>query len=114
MGRSPTLRLLLGLLVTLLAVAGFSWYALSQLNGLKLLQADTMDRARRDSLQLLRVENDLSSLSLALEDMVIGQEPYGILAYRGEFSRIRTDLEDAIEREAALAPETRSPGNNCA
>jgi signal transduction histidine kinase len=109
LGRSPTLRLLLGLLVTLLSVAGFSWYALAQLNGLKQLQADTMDRARRDSLQLLRVENDLSSLSLALEDMVLGQEPYGILAYRGQLTRIRTDLEDAIEREAALAG-TRSPG----
>ena len=69
-----------------------------------------MDRARRDSLQLLRVENDLSSLSLALEDMVLGQEPYGILAYRSEFSRIRIDLEDAIEREATLAPEARSTG----
>ena len=110
MGRSPTLRLLLGLLVTLLAVTCFSWYALSQLNGLKLLQANTMDRARRDSLQLLRVENDLSSLSLALEDMVLGQDPYGILAYRSEFSRIRIDLEDAIEREAKLAPETHSAG----
>jgi signal transduction histidine kinase len=110
LGRSPTLRLLLGLLVTVLAVIGFSWYALFQLNGLKLLQADTMDRARRDSLQLLRVENDLSTLSLALEDMVLAQEPYGILAYRSQFTRIRTDLEDAIEREAALAPETHSPG----
>jgi len=102
--------LLLGLLVTLVAVAGFSWYSLSQLNGLKQLQADTMDRSRRDSLQLLRVENDLSTLSLALEDMVLGEEPYGILAYRSEFARIRTDLEDAIEKESKLAPETRAQG----
>jgi signal transduction histidine kinase len=109
MKRSPTGRLLLGLLVTLLAVAVFSWYVLVQLNGLKLLQADTIDRNRRDSLQLLRVQNALSSLGLAVHDMVLVEEPYGVLAYKNQFERIRTDLDDAIQREAKLSPETRLP-----
>ena len=109
MKRSPTVRLLLGLLVTLLAVAVFSWYVLLQLNGLKQLQADTIDRNRRDSLQLLRVQNALSSLGLAVHDMVLGEEPYGVLAYKNQFERIRTDLDDAIQREARLSPDTRLP-----
>jgi signal transduction histidine kinase len=109
MKRSPTVRLLLGLLVTLLAVAVFSWYVLVQLNGLRQLQADTIDRNRRDSLQLLRVQNALSSLGLAVHDMVLGEEPYGVLAYKNQFERIRTDLDDAIQREAKLSPETRLP-----
>ena len=107
---SPTVRLLLGLLVTLLAVAVFSWYVLVQLKGLKQLQSDTIDRNRRDSLQLLRVQNALSSLGLAVHDMVLGEEPYGVLAYKNQFERIRTDLDDAIQREARLSPETRLPG----
>jgi signal transduction histidine kinase len=106
---SPTFRLLVGLLITLAAVAIFSWYALEQIHGLQTLQSETIDRSRRDSLQLLRVQNDLSSLGLALHDMVLGDEKYGVAAYRSEFSRIRTDLGDAIEKEARLAPETRIP-----
>lgn len=106
---SPTLRLLIGLLVTLAAVAVFSWYALEQIHGLERLQSETIDRARRDSLQLLRVQNDLSALGLALHDMVLGEERYGVAAYRNEFLRIRTDLEDAIEKEGHLAPGTRIP-----
>ncbi len=106
---SPTVRLLLGLLVTLLAVAVFSWYVLIQINGLKQLQADTIDRNRRDSLQLLRVQNALSSLGLAVHDMVLGEEPYGVLAYKNQFERIRIDLDDAIQREAKLSPDTRLP-----
>lgn len=109
MKRSPTVRLLLGLLVTLLAVAVFSWYVLVQLNGLRQLQADTIDRNRRDSLQLLRVQNALGSLGLAVHDMVLGEEPYGVLAYKNQFERIHTDLDDAIQREAKLSPETRLP-----
>jgi signal transduction histidine kinase len=109
MTRSPTVRLLLGLLVTLLAVTVFSWYVLLQLKGLKQLQADTIDRNRRDSLQLLRVQNALSSLGLAVHDMVLGEETYGVLAYKNQFERIRTDLDDAIQREAQLSPDTRLP-----
>ncbi len=106
---SPTLRLLVGLLITLAAVAIFSWYALEQIHGLQTLQSETIDRSRRDSLQLLRVQNEVSALGLALHDMVLGEETYGVSAYRNEFSRIRTDLEDAIEKEARVAPETRIP-----
>jgi signal transduction histidine kinase len=106
---SPTVRLLLGLLVTLFAVTTFSWYVLAQLKGLKELQTDTIDRNRRDSLQLLRVQNTLGSLGMSVHDMVLGEEPYGVLAYKNQFERIRTDLEDAIQREAKLSPETRLP-----
>jgi signal transduction histidine kinase len=73
------------------------------------LQADTIDRNRRDSLELLRVQNALSSLGLAVHDMVLGEEPYGVLAYRNQFERIRTDLDDAIQRESQLSPDTRLP-----
>jgi signal transduction histidine kinase len=41
--------------------------------------------------------------------MVLGEEPYGVLAYKNQFERIRTDLDDAIQREAKLSPETRLP-----
>jgi signal transduction histidine kinase len=110
MAKSPTARLLLGLLVTLAAVAIFSWYTLAQLGNLRRLQTETIDRNRRDTLQLLRMQNDLSQIGLALSDISQGSEPYGIAAYRNELADKRADLEDALQTEARLTPEVRTAG----
>ncbi|MCU1276178.1 MAG: integral rane sensor signal transduction histidine kinase [Bryobacterales bacterium] len=106
---SPTSRLMTGLAVTLAVVGVFSWYALHQIAGLQDLQTQLIDRNRRDTLQLLRIQNDLYSLGLAMRDMVNGDEPYGLLAYRVQFSQKRADLEDALRLEKELAPVERSP-----
>lgn len=103
MSHSPTPRLLVGFAFTLLGIAVFSWYSLRQIDGLRRLQTDTIDRNRKDSLQLLRIQNDLHSLGLAIRDMADNQEGYGLQAWRGEFERIRYDLEDALRIESALA-----------
>ena len=106
---SPTGRLMTGLAVTLAVVGGFSWYALHQIAGLRDLQAQLVDRNRKDSLQLLRIQNNLNLLGLAMRDMMNGDEPYGLQAYRVQFTRIRTDLEDALRLEKGFAPAERSP-----
>ncbi len=105
--KSPTLRLLLGLLVTLAAVTGFSWYALYQLSGLRKLQTETIDLDRHDSLLLLQVQNDLNTIGLKLRDMTEAPRSLGIAVYRDDFARLRTDLNDAILAEAKLAPVIR-------
>lgn len=99
---------MMGLAVTLAAVAVFSAYALRQIAGLRELQTRTVDRNRKDSLQLLRIQNDLNSLGLLMRDMLDGYEPYPLEAWRGPFERIRVDLEDALRMEAQLAPAARS------
>lgn len=109
MSKSPTARLLIGLLITLVAVGIYSWFTLIQLQGLRNLQTSTIDRNRRDSLQLLRMQNDLSQLGLALRDMAEGSSPYGILAYRNELAGRRSDLEDALKVERQVSPEGRRP-----
>lgn len=101
---SPTRPLLLGLAITLLAVGVFSWYALRQIEGVRELQTNAVDRNRKDSLQLLRIQNNLHSLGLAMRDMVEGSEPYPLDAWKVQFDRIRVDLEDALRLEAALGP----------
>ncbi|MGE5644526.1 MAG: sensor histidine kinase [Acidobacteriota bacterium] len=104
---SPTNRLLIGLVIILAAVGVFSLYALHQFAGLKDLQTRTVDRNRKDSLQLLRIQNDLHTLGLAMRDMLDGSEPYPLVAWRGQFNRIRVDLDDALKIEANLAPGSR-------
>jgi len=64
--RSPTTGLLFGLIITLAAVVAYSFYITVQLHGLRRLQSDLVDRNRKDSLQLLRVQNDLNSIALAM------------------------------------------------
>src|SRR3954452_5418651 len=107
--RSPTVRSLLGLLITLAAVTGFSWYALHQLNGLRKLQAQTIDMNRHDSLLLLQVQNDLNAVGLKLRDMVHVSGTSKVTQYQAEFERLRADLEDSIQQESKLAPVTRRP-----
>ncbi len=106
---SPTSRLLIGLAVTLAAVAVFSLYALRQIAGLRDLQTRTVDRNRKDSLQLLRIQHDLNSLGLAMRDMLDPDPPYPLEAFKGQFNRSRLDLDDALRLEAQFAP-TAVPG----
>ncbi len=107
-GRTPTFRLLAGLAVTLSAVAVYSAYTVWQLRTLEQLQAATIDRNRVDSLALLRIQNNLNSVALTLRDMLDHTEPYPLTAWRAPLARIRTDLADALEREAKDSPSTGS------
>jgi signal transduction histidine kinase len=106
---SPTFGLLLGLIITLSAVVAYFVYTSWQVSGLRKLQTEMVDRNRKDSLQLLRIQNDLNSLAVAMRDMVSGDEPYPLTAWSAQFQRIRTDLDDAIRLEAGLAAASRTP-----
>jgi signal transduction histidine kinase len=107
--RSPTPGLFLGLIITLGAVVASSAYITFQISGLQALQKDISDRNRRDSLQLLRVQNDLNSVGLAMRDMLDNQEPYPLTAWRAQFERIHSDLDDALKREARLSIARQTP-----
>src|SRR5579883_123408 len=108
-GRSPTGALLLGLIVTLAAVVAYSWYITVQISGLRQLQSNIADRNRKDSLQLLRIQNDLNQLALSMRDMLDNDQPYPLTAWSAPLQRIRTDLDDAIRREDELATASRTP-----
>ncbi len=106
--RSPTLGLLLGLAITLSAVVAYSVYITWQVKGLRRLQSDLVDRNRKDSLQLLRIQNDLNLLAVAMRDMVStdeqsGVQHYPLTAWSAQFQRIRSDLDDATRLEAGFA-----------
>lgn len=106
--RSPTVGLLLGLVITLAAVVAYSWYITRQIAGLRQLQSGLADRNRKDSLQLLRIQNDLNSLGLSMRDMLDGEQPYPLTAWAPQFQRLRADLDDGLRREQDVAPVTRT------
>jgi signal transduction histidine kinase len=107
--RSPTPALLLGLVITLATVVTYSGYISGQISGLRRLQTELTDRNRRDSLQLLRIQNDLNQLALAMRDMLDAAEPYPLTAWSTQFDRIRLDLEDALKQQGEVALARQTP-----
>ena len=96
-------------MITLAAVVAYTAYITYQLSGLRQLQRDVIDRNRRDSLQLLRIQNDLNSLDLGMRDMLDTSQPYPLKAWDAQFRRIQEDLNDALRLEENLSVAQRSP-----
>src|SRR5215471_10439578 len=107
--RSPTIGLVIGLLVTLAAVLADSWYMTHQIAGLRTLQTDLLERSRKDSLQLLRIQNNLNLVALAMRDMLDSDERYPLTAWNSQLERVRTDLSDALRQEEEVAVTRQSP-----
>lgn len=107
--KSPAVALLVGLVFTLAAVLAYSAYMTVQLRGLRKLQSDLVDRGRRDSLQLLRLQNDLNTVALAMRDMLDASEPYPLIAWSAQFERVRGDLDAALHKEEEYAQVGRTP-----
>ena len=107
--RSPTNRLLFGLVITLAAVLAYSSYITVQLAGLRKLQSEMVDRNRKDSLQLLRIQNDLNSIALAMRDMLDITEAYPLTAWTAQFERMQQDLDAALKLEEGLSVASRTP-----
>jgi signal transduction histidine kinase len=106
--RSPSAGLFLGLIVTIAAVVAYSAYISRQIATLRDLQNKLVEQNRRDSLQLLRAQNDLNSLGLAMRDMLDNDEPYPLLSWEAQFQRIRTDLRSALQAEDQFSVAKRS------
>ena len=99
----------MGLIITLAAVVAYSGYITRQISGLRELQNNLVDRNRKDSLQLLRIQNDLNTLALAMRDMLDNNEPYPLTAWTAQFQRMRADLNDALAKEEQVAVADRTP-----
>jgi len=106
---SPTAGLFLGLIITIAAVVAYSWYITRQISTLRELQNNLVEHNRRDSLRLLRVQNDLNSLGLAMRDMLDNDEPYPLIAWQAQFQRLRTDLNSALQVEDQFSMAKRAP-----
>jgi signal transduction histidine kinase len=104
MTRSPTIRFLVGLLITLAAVTGLSSYALYRLHEVRRAELKIIDLNRHDSLQLLRVQNDLIALGLMLRNMEQKIDDSGLEHYKREFGLLRSDLKQANTYESKYLP----------
>lgn len=107
--RSPVRLLVAALVLLLLTVAAVGVYTRAEIRQLRDEQTAISERNRKDSLQLLRIQNDLASLAFLMRDMADRVEPYPMSDWQPAFERLRRDLDEALGLERALAPAARTP-----
>ena len=109
-GRRPPTRLLAaGLALTIATIAAVGAYTFREIRALRDEQTAISERNRKDSLQLLRIQNNLSRLATTMRDMADRVEPYPLVSWRQIFDRLRVDLSQAIALERDARARRRGP-----
>ncbi|HTS71914.1 MAG TPA: sensor histidine kinase, partial [Terriglobia bacterium] len=103
---SPSRRLWLGLCVTLAIFVIFATYTIRQIRWLQDFQVNVVQKNRRASLQLLRLQDDTYQLAVSLRDMTLPESRYPIYYWKGKFTSVHQDMNDALASEAQLAVNT--------
>ncbi len=103
---SPSRRLWLGLCVILSIFAVFTAYTIYEVRWLEDFQVNVVQRNRKASLKLARLQDDTYLLAISMRDMALGQSHYPILDWRSEFNRIRGDMNVASKQEREFAVST--------
>jgi signal transduction histidine kinase len=103
---SPTTRLWLGLCIILSIFILFTVYTIHEVRWLEDFQVNVVQKNRKSSVQLLRLQNDAYSLAISMRDMSLEQAQYPILDWRPAFARLRADMADAVKLEGQFAAST--------
>lgn len=112
---SPFARLWVGLCIILSIFVVFAIYTTHEVRGLEDLQINVVQKNRKDSLQLLRLQSDAYLLGISMRDMSHGHTRYPIPDWRAGFGRLRADMDDALRLEGLYGvstPETRVMAND--
>src|SRR5271165_3987577 len=103
---SPSRRLWLGLCVTLAIFVIFSYYTIREIRWLQNYQVNVVQRNRKDSLQLLGLQDDTYQLAVSLRDMTLPESRYPIFYWKGKFSAWHEDMNMRLALEAQYAAST--------
>src|SRR6516165_2494803 len=107
---SPSMRLWIGLCVILSIFIIFAVYTVRQIHWLEDFQVNVVQKNRKASLQLQRLQNDAYLLAISLRDMTLSQSKYPIRDWRAQFARLRDDMDNAITLEGQFAVSTPATG----
>lgn len=103
---SPSTRLWAGLCIILSIFVVFAVYSIHEVRGLEDFQANVVQRNRKASLQLLRLQGDAYLLAESTSDMAVLESRVPIADWRPEFARLRNDMSDAARQESQFAVST--------
>jgi signal transduction histidine kinase len=100
---SPSTRLWIGLCIILSIFLIFVVYSSRQIRWLEDFQVNVVQRNRKASLQLLRLQNDSYQLAMSLRGVAVSTSRYPIRDWESEFSRLQNDMENAAMLEGRYA-----------
>jgi len=103
---SPSARLWFGLCVTLAIFLVFASYTIREIRSLQDFQANVVQKNRKASLQLLRLQDDTFQLAVSLRDMTLPESRYPIYYWKGKFTSWRQDMDEALVLEGQYAVST--------
>jgi len=103
---SPSVGLGLGLCVSLTIFLIFAAYTIHEIRWLEDFQVNVVQKNRKASLQLLRLQDDTYQLAVSLRDMTLPESRYPIFYWKGEFTRVRQDMDEALRLEGEYAAST--------
>ncbi|MBZ5514424.1 MAG: GAF domain-containing sensor histidine kinase [Acidobacteriia bacterium] len=92
--------------ITLSIFGIFALYAIHEVRWLENFQTNVVQKNRLASLQLLRLQDNTYFLAISLRDMTLPESRYPIGYWRGEYGRVRQDMDQALALEAQYAATT--------
>jgi signal transduction histidine kinase len=103
---SPSTRLWIGLCIILSIFLVFVVYSSRQIRWLEDFQVNVVQKNRKASIQLQRLQNDAYLLAISLRDLALSRSRYPIRDWEPEFTRLRNDMENAAVLEGRYAVDT--------
>lgn len=103
---SPSVRLWVGLCIILSIFIVFAFYSIHQIRWLEDYQINVVQRNRRASIELLRLQDDAHQLGILLRDMTLEQAEHPIPDWKPVFDRLRGDMSNALALEIQFAAGT--------
>lgn len=103
---SPSLRLWLGLCIILSIFIVFAFYSIHQIRWLEDYQINVVQRNRRASIELLRLQDDAHQLGILLRDMTLEQAEHPLPDWKPVFDRLRGDMSNALGLETQFSAGT--------
>ncbi len=103
---SPSRRLWIGLCITLSIFGVFAVYVIYEIRWLEDFQANVVQKNRLASIQLQKLQENTFFLATSLRDMTLPESRYPIGYWRGEYMRVKEEMDEAQEQEAQYAATT--------
>lgn len=103
---SPSARLWAGLCIILSTFIVFAGYTIHEIRWLEDFQVNVVQKNRKASIQLERLQSDAYLLAISMRDMASGESRYPIMDWRAEFDRLRADMVNASAEESRYAVST--------
>ncbi|MGH9396231.1 MAG: sensor histidine kinase [Terriglobia bacterium] len=111
---SPSARLWMGLCIILSIFIVFAVYSIHQIRWLENYQMNVVQRNRRASIVLSRLQDNIHQLGILLRDMTLKEAQHPVLDWQATFNRLHGDTSNALALETQYTVRTAATDDKTA